>query len=187
MKTIVCFTGMPGSGKSIASEILKKEGFIVLNIGDAVRNEMRRQGIPIDVKTLDTFSVEARQKQGKDYAIRLLESEIEETLKKQDLLFVDGIRTMGELDRLKSHGYRVVSLVLISDKWIRFKRLMKRHRDFDPKNIEDFLWREKKQLEMGIAEVIATADYLLENGNGASKLRSDLLKKLKVILESKDL
>ncbi len=184
MKTIICFTGMPGSGKSIAAEALKKKGYIVLSIGDAVRNEMRRQGIPINIKTLDTFSVEARQNLGKDYAIRLLESEIDEALKTKDTLFVDGIRTMSEIDRLKSRGYKVVALALISDKKTRFERLMKRQRESDPKDLEDFLWREKKQLEMGIAEVIATTDYFLENGNSVSKFQNSLLKKVKFIINS---
>ena len=38
---IVCLTGMPGAGKSTVADSLKKKGFLVITIGDIVREEAR--------------------------------------------------------------------------------------------------------------------------------------------------
>jgi dephospho-CoA kinase len=40
-KLLVCLTGMPGAGKSTIAEGLKSEGYEIINLGNAVRNEAK--------------------------------------------------------------------------------------------------------------------------------------------------
>ena len=49
-RLIVCLTGMPGAGKSSVASFLKEKGFVVMTMGDVVREEAKRQGLePTDI------------------------------------------------------------------------------------------------------------------------------------------
>ena len=42
-RLFVCLTGMPGAGKSMVAAFLKEKGFAIVTMGDAVREEAKRQ------------------------------------------------------------------------------------------------------------------------------------------------
>ena len=44
-RLLVCVVGMPGSGKSLVSQVARELGFDVVVMGDAVREEAKRRGI----------------------------------------------------------------------------------------------------------------------------------------------
>ena len=62
---IVCITGMPGSGKSVAADIMKKRGFKVLEMGNVVREMMRKKGIKITNKSIREFALRLREEGGR--------------------------------------------------------------------------------------------------------------------------
>jgi dephospho-CoA kinase len=63
-RLIVCLTGMPGAGKSSVASFLKEKGFAVVTMGDAVREEAKRQGLePTDVN-LGKMMLKLRQDLG---------------------------------------------------------------------------------------------------------------------------
>ena len=45
MTKILAFVGMPASGKSLAASILGESGIKVVNMGDAIREEVVRRGL----------------------------------------------------------------------------------------------------------------------------------------------
>ena len=42
-KLIVCLTGMPGAGKSTIAEGLQSKGYEIINMGNAVREEAKKE------------------------------------------------------------------------------------------------------------------------------------------------
>jgi len=42
-KLIVCLTGMPGAGKSTIADGLKPKGYDIINMGNAVREEAKKE------------------------------------------------------------------------------------------------------------------------------------------------
>jgi len=46
IRLIFCITGMPGSGKSLVADAAKQLGFRVVSMGDVIREEAERRGVP---------------------------------------------------------------------------------------------------------------------------------------------
>ena len=44
-RLIICLTGMPGAGKSTVANSLKEKGFLVITMGDIVREEARQRNL----------------------------------------------------------------------------------------------------------------------------------------------
>lgn len=173
MKRIIAITGMPGSGKSTATDILKKEGFKFAGMGDAVRKEMLEKGIGINNVSLRRYALKIG-KISKYYVLNLVKKDIDNIFKEKDVVILDGVRRLAEIEKLKKDGYNTISIGIIADKQLRYERMLKRGNSSDMKNFEEFEWREEQELKFGIAEVISTADYYLINNSGLDEFTSNL-------------
>ena len=148
MKKVIILTGMPGSGKSTAAIEFQKLKVPVIGMGDAVRKEMRRRGIEINNRSIRLFSKRMTKEHGNKY--------------------VSGL--------VKKEGYKPIILGIIADKQVRFKRIVKRKNESDFSSYSEFEWREKLELGYGIAEVIASADYYIDNMGSKEKFLNDIKK-----------
>ncbi|EQD52427.1 hypothetical protein B2A_06531, partial [mine drainage metagenome] len=63
MKLIVT-VGMPGSGKDELLEIARSVGMATLKMGDLVRDETRRRGLPLTSANVGRIASEEREKHG---------------------------------------------------------------------------------------------------------------------------
>ncbi len=176
MKLVIAITGMPGSGKSTAVDVLKSEGLRFVRMGDAVRKEMTEKGIEINNVSLRKYVLKIR-KISRYYVLNLVKKEIDDAFRTSDLVILDGVRNVGEIERLKKDGYHPVSIAIMTDKQIRFERIKKRHNSSDVTEFSEFEWRETQELKYGIAEVIATSDYYILNNYGIEEF-SDKLKSI---------
>ena len=73
------------------------------------------------------------------------------------------------MEEVKKEGYRPAILAIIADKEVRFNRIVKRKNESDFSSHSEFEWREKQELGYGISEVIASADYYIDN-NGSEEI-----------------
>ncbi|MCL4398497.1 MAG: AAA family ATPase [Candidatus Parvarchaeota archaeon] len=163
MKKVIILTGMPGSGKSTAALEFLKLKIPVIGMGDAVRKEMRRRGMEINNRSIRLFSKRMTAEHGNKYVIDLVKKELIEVFKTANIAVLDGSRRMSEVDEVSNEGYKPVILCIIADKQVRFKRIVKRKNESDFSSYSEFEWREKQELGYGIAEVIASADYYIDN------------------------
>src|SRR5579872_4085677 len=92
-RLVVCVTGMPGAGKSTASEISAAMGFEVFRMGDDVRMEAERRNLPPTDENLGAVMLQLRQSGGPVAIARLCEQRIEKNAKSPYVL-IDGIRNM---------------------------------------------------------------------------------------------
>ncbi|MCX8170078.1 MAG: hypothetical protein N3D72_03195, partial [Candidatus Methanomethyliaceae archaeon] len=67
-----------------------------------------------------------------------------------------------ELDFFKMKA-KVCLIAIHSSPSTRFKRLIKRGRSDDPKNLEEFITRDMREIKIGIGSVIALADVMFIN------------------------
>ena len=163
MKKVIILTGMPGSGKSTAAIEFQKLKVPVIGMGDAVRKEMRRRGIEINNRSIRLFSKRMTKEHGNKYVIDLVKKELMEVFKNTNIAVLDGSRRMSEVEEVKKEGYKPIILGIIADKQVRFRRIVKRKNESDFSSYSEFEWREKQELGYGIAEVIASADYYIDN------------------------
>jgi dephospho-CoA kinase len=160
-KIIVCLTGMPGAGKSTIAFSLKEKGFPVITMGDAVREEAKRQNLEPTDCNLGTLMLKLRTELGPGAIAHLILRKMEKDTNRK-IVIIDGIRSMPEVDILKSVGY-VKLLAIHASTNTRFIYTKERARFDSPSSIQDFVVRDKRELTVGISEAIALADETLSN------------------------
>jgi dephospho-CoA kinase len=162
-RIIVCLTGMPGAGKSTIASSLKEKGFQVITMGDAVREEAKRQNLEPTDCNLGTLMLKLRRDLGPGAIAHLILRKMErDTNHNIKIVIIDGIRSMPEVEVLRSVGY-VKLLAIHASTNTRFIYTKERARSDSPSSIQDFVVRDKRELTVGISEAIALADETLSN------------------------
>lgn len=172
---IVCITGMPGSGKSVAANIMKRRGFKVLEMGNVVREMMRKKGIKITNKSIREFALRLREERGRTAVASVVAEQARGSSKGTDICIV-GIRSLYEIryfrSKLDGMGMKVVAID--APKTTRFRRLRARGRADDPKDSDDFEYREKKERRFGVVGAIRHADFTVRNDGTMKQLEQRL-------------
>ncbi|BDR92551.1 AAA family ATPase [Vulcanisaeta souniana] len=167
---VIVITGLPGSGKTIVSDVARELGLPVITMGDIIREEAQQSGIPSS-----TASVTLRLRGG----TRFIAYKTLEKAPKTSVLVIDGARSIREIDAIEEVLATNVVLIYIVAPWrLRFERLLRRGRPDDPKTIEDFLMRDLRELKYGLGDLIARADYVLVNDEPINEFKEKAQKVL---------
>lgn len=159
----ILIAGMPGSGKSLVSDVARECGLPVYVMGDVVREEILRRGLEPSPDNFRKIASDLRLEKGSDIIARLTLSRICEAGIKKDIIIIDGIRSLDELRFFKNHFKTCIILAVHASPRTRFMRLYKRGREDDPRTWSDFEARDLQELSIGIGSVIAQADIMLVN------------------------
>jgi dephospho-CoA kinase len=155
---------MPGAGKSTVASALEEDGFIVLNMGDCVRSEAKKQKLEPTDQNLGYLMLKLRKELGPGAIAILIIDKIMSDYKNDSYskFVIDGIRSVQEIEQLKRIG--IVKILSIHGSIMtRFKHLKNRSRSDAPYTIEDCLSRDKRELSVGVSEAIAFADEIISN------------------------
>jgi len=168
---------MPGSGKGEIVRIFSRFGVPHVTMGDVVREEADKRGIPRTPEGMTKVSIELRKELGKNAVAKLCIPKVKELLKNHKFVIIDGVRSLDEIETFKE-AFPTEEFVIIavhSSPKKRFERLKNRGRSDDPKTWEEFLQRDMKELGFGIGNVIALADYMIINENHIDEYRAEIL------------
>jgi len=177
---VIGVTGLPGSGKSVVSRVAKKLTIPVVRMGDVIREEAKKR----NQKTGDV-AVELRKEYGEFVvAERCVEtiknhfntknrsSKVKARRSKCNIFMIEGIRSQYEVEIFKKNFRDFKVIAVHSTPKTRFKRLKKRMRPDDSREESEFLLRDNRELNFGIGNVIATADYMIVNEGPLKKIKS---------------
>lgn len=179
---ILVVVGLPASGKSTVAEILRDDGFDVIELGDIWRMLLKEAKIPLNdpIETRE-FTKRLRQKRGKDIYARYAVKSIKKSMKH---VVIMGVRSTYEMDYLKKKVKNIKMIAITSPFEMRFGRLQRRKKPEDPKNIKDFRWldtrekrgflSDKKEEKHGVLVIMKEADYTIQNTGSVADLRSKL-------------
>ncbi|MBU7016984.1 MAG: AAA family ATPase [Theionarchaea archaeon] len=151
---MLCVVGMPGCGKSIFLNAAQKSNHTIISMGDAVRAETKKRGLPPE--SHGGVAEALRKEKGLSAVAYLILDRI--TMNS----IVDGVRGLEEIEVFSEH-YAVDILAIHASPRTRFRRLKKRKRPGDPETWKEFTERDIRELTFGIGNVIALADYILLN------------------------
>lgn len=178
---VIGVTGLPGSGKSVVSRVAKQLGVHVVRMGDVIREEAKNRN-----KTTGEVAVELRREFGEFVIADRCVSKILNynqkpstpnqrknpvKVNKPTIFMIEGIRSEYEVEifRKKFKDFKIIAVH--STPQTRFKRLKKRMRPDDSREESEFKLRDKRELDFGIGNVIATADYMVVNEGPLKKIK----------------
>ncbi len=180
---VIGVTGLPGSGKSVVSRVAKQLGVHVVRMGDVIREEAKNRN-----QKTGEVAVELRKEYGEFVVaekcvemINNLRNEHNEPnnskkkvvdKSKTTLFMIEGIRSEYEVEIFKKNFKNIKIIAVHSTPKTRFKRLKKRMRPDDSKEESEFKLRDRRELDFGIGNVIATADYMIVNEGPLKKIKA---------------
>lgn len=153
---------MPGSGKSTIADGLKPKGYETINMGNAVREEIKKRNLEPSRSNLGKLMLELREKDGPGAVAELIKDQIKNI--SSTVILIDGIRSNYEIDVLRKFG-NVKLLAIHASTDTRFNFLQKRGRSDDPQTKEHFEERDNRELGVGISNPIALSDHAITNIN----------------------
>jgi dephospho-CoA kinase len=158
---------MPGCGKEEVLAVAKDLGFSLVRMGDVVREEAQRRGLPISDADVGGMAHAERQKHGMGvWAERTLPRI------RGERVLVDGLRGRAELEMFRTaFGDGLIVIAVHASPRTRYERMLRRRRPDDAGTIEAFRARDVRELSWGLGDVIATADVMLVNEGSIDDLR----------------
>ncbi len=166
---IVGVVGQIASGKGVLVKYLtEKLNFVCFSLSSIVHNEQKKKGKKeFTRQMLQDMGNELRRRYGNDtLALRIIKA-----IKKQkkDHIVVEGIRNPGEIELFKKNRDFILIGVKANRK-LRYKRLLSRGKQWDPKNRNDFLKVDRRDLGVGqdksgqqVGKCLAYCDFILTN------------------------
>lgn len=170
----VGLVGMPASGKTEASRILAGSGVEIFSLSSIVLEELRSRRLEESHANYEEVARDLRRRFGREVvALRAVEQLRGRRPKK---LCFDGIRNLSEVFLLRQRFSPFVILAMHSSPDVRFFRTVNYSRRGITRR-EDFDWKDRQNLKLGLGEVIALADFMIvHEHNSRARLKRDVLR-----------
>ncbi len=164
---------MPLSGKTTAANIMKDKGYTVLDMGDVVRIEMEKRGIPAE--ETGEFVNSLRDEHGMDAIAQLSAPYLNEILEEQEKVVITGMRGWSEKKRFEQETGEDLEIIGIwASRKIRRERRNERQREEDLKG-DSFHERDLRELKNGVGKLFAFSDHLIKNeDNSIEQLKEQI-------------
>ena len=178
-KKVIAVTGMAGSGKSTFVEMGREEGYDSVVMGDVVREETARRGLEPTPRNIGRVMLSLREEEGESVIAKRCIPKIRAA---GDVVWIDGVKSLYEVEEFKRVFSDLVLVAIHASPKTRFKRLFGRKRSDDPESWELFLERDRRELGVGVGNVIALADYMIVNEGPKGLLRRVFKRFLKEVI-----
>jgi dephospho-CoA kinase len=162
-KVILAIVGLPGAGKTEATEyVMKKTGWPKVYFGDATFDEMKKTGLEVNETNERKTREEIRKKLGMGAYAILNFPRVKEFFKNSSVV-VESLYSWEEyLEMKKEFGDVFKVLAIHTSPKKRIERLV--NRPYRPLTREDAITREYSQIEnLHQAGPIARADFMIVN------------------------
>ncbi|MCX6815454.1 MAG: AAA family ATPase, partial [Candidatus Aenigmarchaeota archaeon] len=135
MNKMIAIVGMPGSGKTEASEYLVEKGFRFIRLGQLTLDEVKKRGLEPTEANERPIRERLRREHGMAAFATLNFPKIDELLKKGNVV-VDGLYSWEEYLAFKEKYPKIVVLCICASPEIRYKRLANRKLTADDRDMK---------------------------------------------------
>ena len=153
-------SGLPGSGKSLVSDIAIERGAMIVSMGDIIREEAKKRGESTK-DTAQNLRAEFGQYIVSELTIKKIKKLQEEGI--ENKIIVEGIRSPHEVNMFKENFDNFIILSIFANPTLRFERLKNRMREDDSSDYNEFKARDQMELDFGIGDVISLSDKIIIN------------------------
>jgi dephospho-CoA kinase len=190
---IIGITGTLASGKTSVKDFFlsRFSSSYFISLSDIIKEELLKEGKELKRENFIEKGNELRKRYGSQILVEVATLTLPKNTNNL-IVIIDGIRNPGEVEYLKKKfGKNFVLIAVDAPKELRFKRLLERNKEGDPKTFEEFNEIDetdngKNQPEYGqrVGECLKFADYLIINDGSLDELNKKLEKISKLILSS---
>ncbi len=178
---LIVTVGMPGSGKDELLAVARGMGLATLKMGDLVRDETRRRGLPLSNANVARVASEERNKHGAGIWAQRALPKLTETR-----MLVDGCRSDDEVTVFRHNFGDLFVLGIYASPETRHERMSTRGRSDDGGDLQEFYDRDRRELKWGIGNAFALADGMLINEGSIDQFRRDARAMIERILSRSD-
>ncbi|MEC7142380.1 MAG: AAA family ATPase [Candidatus Thermoplasmatota archaeon] len=189
MSKVLVLAGLPGSGKSVASDIAKSMNIPVIIMGNVIRRETAERGLEPNSRNIGMVASDLREKFGDDVVLQRIWPIISQELKNNNLVLIDGMRSIAERDALvQLMGFEPEILAILASENIRNSRLIQRKRSDDldiestkenKKNLKQInkeknhviSERDAREKGWGVESLLERANYKIDNEDSMELFR----------------
>lgn len=157
---VMGISGLPGSGKSLVSDIAIERGAMIVSMGDIIREEAKKRGESTK-DTAQNLRAEFGQYIVSELTIKKIKKLQEEGI--ENKIIVEGIRSPHEVNMFKENFDNFIILSIFANPTLRFERLKNRMREDDSTDYNEFKSRDQMELDFGIGDVISLSDKIIIN------------------------
>ena len=170
----LALVGMPGAGKTLCADHLRRRGYQGFRFGQIVVDEVERRGLPRTQDSERIVREDLRALQGREAIARLALPLLRQLLQTSPVIFIDGLYSFSEYQLLRRElDASLLVLAIVSARQRRYRRLGQRpQRPLDAAAAEARDLREITTLEKG--GPIAIADHTLLNDGTPAALTGAL-------------
>ena len=168
-KLLVGVTGMSGSGKATIKQIAEAMEYSTVIMGDEVREEAKRRSLEPTPENLGAIMLKLREEEGLATIAKRCIPKIENT--KSNIVIIDGVRSLAEVEEFKRHSKNFTLIAVYASPKTRFQRLFHRERSDAPRSWQTFVERDLRELNIGLGDAIAMADYMIVNEGTKEQIR----------------
>jgi dCMP deaminase len=171
---LIGLTGRNASGKGEAARYLQKKSFYYFSLSDVIRDEIRRRGDEPTRERLIIVGNELRQRHGASVLAERILAKIED----DKHYIIDSIRNPSEVEAFReAKHFKLIRIEAPPE--VRFKRIVSRQRESDPKTFDEFVELENREAEgddtsQNLVKVELMADHTLTNAGALEKLHTQI-------------
>jgi dephospho-CoA kinase len=180
-KLVIGLAGMPGSGKSLVVDTARELGYVIVVMGDVIRQETQKRGLELTPQNVGKVMLQLRLESGNTVIAEKCVPKIEEQASSK--ILVDGLRSLYEADIFKAHFAKFSLVAVHASPETRFKRLFNRGRSDDPAEWEVFHERDMRELSVGLGNVIVMAEQMIVNDDTFEQVKAKVKESLMRIEE----
>ncbi len=170
---VIAFVGMPGAGKSVASDVASDMGLPVVIMGDVLREEVKSRGLTPTDENTGAVAGQLRKDEGMDAIAKRCIPKIEALGCR--VVVVDGIRGIAEVETFKRAFGEHFTLVKIDAPFeVRLERLSRRARSDDMGTPEWLKRRDERELSWGMGLAIDAASTSVVNLDPIEKFQGEI-------------
>ena len=163
MGKVVAVCGMPGSGKGEFARLIGNHDIPVRSMGDMVRAEVASRGLEGNPTIFGEVAADLRSKFGDDILAVRLADEVDNLLKTNSIVLIEGMRGTAEYAIFtKRWGVQFSSVAIGATPEIRFQRTQSRGRVEDG-DFNEFQIREERECGWGLDKLIQDSDHVIMN------------------------
>jgi dephospho-CoA kinase len=142
-------------------------------MGDAVREEVRRRGLPEYDEVVGRVANELRMREGMDAIAKRCLPRVKDVLKRHELVVVDGVRGIAEVELFRKEFSDSFFLVYIDATFSdRLERIRKRERPDRIFTDEELRNRDEREKKWGLEDAINSADFMIENKSSLQEFKN---------------